>query len=232
MPIRAENDPRFFRRFLYLGIAALGFALYCLYDGIFAYPFQRERAFEDFKSNKLFAENPHLSGLSVREFELAADKEQRKQWDDYLHELGKPSYGDVVMQYVMAGMSVALGAWMISLPLRARGRWIEATETGLHSSWGQSLTYDQITGLNKRQWRSKGIAKISYHDGRRKRRFVIDDYKFERHATDAILYEVEQRIDPSLIQGGPPEPPPTMQGESAPENAASPTVAPHDAASG
>jgi len=227
MPIRAANDPRFFRRFLYLGIAALGFALYCLYDGLLAYPYQRERAFADFKSNKLFTDNPQLSGLSVREFELAADKELRKVWDDYLHELGKPSYGDVVMQFVMAGLSVALGAWMISLPLRARGRWIEATETGLHSSWGQSLTYDQITGINKRQWRSKGIAKITYHDGRRKRRFVIDDYKFERHATDAILYEVEQRIDPALIHGGPPEPQPGQHGESEAEAPA----ASHDLAS-
>ena len=96
----------------------------------------------------------------------------------------------------------------LSIPLRAKCRWIEANDEGLASSWGQSLNYDQITDVNKRQWRSKGIAKISYNDGRGTKRFVIDDYKFDRYPTDAILYEVEQRIDPTLITNGAPEPPP------------------------
>ena len=48
-------------------------------------------------------------------------------------------------------------------------------------------------------------ARITYHDGQRSRQFGLDDYKFDRHATDAILFEIEQRIDPALISGGPPE---------------------------
>jgi hypothetical protein len=37
---------------------------------------------------------------------------------------------------------------------------------------------------------------------------VIDDFKYQRWATDAILYELEQRIDPGRITNGPPEPEP------------------------
>jgi hypothetical protein len=44
MAIRAENDPKFSRRFLYMGIAAIGFSLWSLYDGTIAYPHNQERA--------------------------------------------------------------------------------------------------------------------------------------------------------------------------------------------
>jgi hypothetical protein len=63
---------------------------------------------------------------------------------------------------------------------------------------------DQVTSLEKRQWRNKGIAKLIYNDGK-KRTFVIDDFKFKRGPTDEILAEVEKRIGHDKITGGPPE---------------------------
>ncbi len=69
--------------------------------------------------------------------------------------------------------------------------------------------------LNKRRWRDKGIAKIFYRDSARKRRFVLDDLKFMRIPTDAILLELEQRIGIEKIAGGPPEPIPEEYGEHA-----------------
>src|SRR3989304_2576552 len=44
MAVRAENDPRYSRRFLFMGLAAIGFALWSLYDGAVGYHNQRERA--------------------------------------------------------------------------------------------------------------------------------------------------------------------------------------------
>jgi hypothetical protein len=150
--------------------------------------------------------------------EKLSEEGRLDEWDELARErgwststsgLGEPKQqGDITMQFIMAAGSGLIGLWLISLPLRARGRWIEASETGLTSSWGQSLDFDKITRLDKFRWRSKGIAKITYQDDSgRKRRFVLDNYKFERHSTDAILYELEQRIDPAVITGGPPEPP-------------------------
>ena len=51
MPIRADNDPRYSRRFLIMGIVAIGFALYCLYDGMIGYPAERVRGFDEFKAD-------------------------------------------------------------------------------------------------------------------------------------------------------------------------------------
>lgn len=208
MTIRAENDPKFSRRFWIMGIAAIGFAFWCLYDGIIAWPREQERALvweKDFadKSTEAWITFAEEQGWST------SLPEESKSEEDYRTAI----YG----QYAMAIVSGLIGLWLLSIPIRARGRWIEASDTGITSSWGESLNYSDIVEVNKRQWRSKGIAKVTYLDNGRKRKFAIDDYKFDRYPTDAILYELEQRIDFEKITNGPPEPPP---GEHADESAA------------
>lgn len=191
--IRANHDPKFYYRFIFMAIAAFGFALYCLYDGFIGYPAQRERAlkFEEFnEENRLSEWAPYA---------------RAKGWAEEAP--GEPkSEADILMQFIMAGMCGAAALALLFVVWRARGRWIEADDTGIRSSWGQSLTYDQVTALDKRHWRKKGIAKIRYKDGGRRRTFVLDDYKFERDATDAILFDLEGRIGYDKIVNGPPEP--------------------------
>jgi hypothetical protein len=209
MQIRAEIDPRYSRKFLIMGICAIGFALWCLKDGIFSYPARRVQGFSEFKIDykKLFPDDQRKA-LSVDQFDVVATHEEKKQWDEYAHDRGIPSGPDIVMQFIMASLMSVAGLFLISLPLRARGRWIEGTDTGIGSSWGENVRYDEIEEVNKRKWRSKGIAKVTYVSNGKRRSFSIDDYKFERYQTDAILYELEQRIDVGRITNGPPEPAP------------------------
>ncbi len=205
-----------------MGIAAIAFALWFLYDGAVTYPNERQRGLA---YNELMEENKgDPQAFRDRWHELA----KKNNWSTNAEGLldphtGEPkTEGEIKMQFIMAGIVTAIALWLLSIPLRARGRWIEASENGITSSWGQSFNYDQVLELNKRQWRGKGIAKVTYHDGSRKRRFVIDDYKFDRYPTDAILYELEQRIDPEKITGGPPEPPPDEQAENMGDSQAYP----------
>ena len=88
---------------------------------------------------------------------------------------------------------------------RNRGRWIEASKTGIASSWGQNVDFDRVVSLDKKKWDKKGIAKVLYEDGNRRRRFVIDDFKFKREPTDRILRQLESRLQPEQITGGVPE---------------------------
>jgi hypothetical protein len=215
MQLRAENDPRYSRKFLLMGICGLGFALYCLYDGLVGYPGKREVGFGEFKADyKTYFEDSRKS-MSMAEFEGTAEPEQSKQWENYSHERGIPSGADVVVQFLMATAAAVAGLALIAIPLRARGRWIAANDSGLTSSWGESFQFDEVEAVNKRKWRSKGIAKVTYVSGGRRRNFVVDDYKFDRYPTDAILYELEQRIDPGRILNGPPEPEPEPDGPVA-----------------
>jgi hypothetical protein len=196
MTIRAEREPRFYFRFLLIGLAALGFALYCLYDGFIGYPHAQERALA---------------------FEKLLEEKRGDEWDAYATERGwsttppaesksQEKYEvDVKMQFWMAGGSALVGFFPLLSVWRSRGRWIELNDQGLTSSWGQTVAFDQVESLEKRKWRSKGIAKLRYNDGGRTRTFVIDDFKFKRAPTDEILAELEKRIGLDKITGGPPE---------------------------
>src|SRR3989304_951024 len=196
MTIRAERDPRFYLRFLLIGLAALGFAGWALYDGTIGYPLAQERAVA---------------------FEKLLEEQRGEEWDAYAIERGwstapptasKPHEEyevDVKMQFWMAGLAALVGILPLLAVWRSRGRWIELSDQGLTSSWGQTVTLDQAETLEKRQWRSKGIAKLRYDDGGRKRTFVIDDFKFKRGPTDKILAELEKQSGHDKITGGPPE---------------------------
>ncbi len=216
MQIRAENDPRYSRKFLIMGICAVGFALYCLYDGLVGYPARELKGFIQFKTDyaKDFADANHKE-LSLAQFEESADQDQRLKWEQYAESGDIPTKPKIVTQFIMATVAALAGLALLSIPLRARGRWIEANDSGITSSWGESFQFDEVELVNKRNWRKKGIAKVTYVAGGRRRNFVIDDYKFDRYPTDAILYELEQRIDQGRITNGPPEPPPADHSEEA-----------------
>jgi hypothetical protein len=208
MQIKAENEPRYSRKFLYMGIGALVFSLWCLKDAAFKYPAEREQAFAEFKEyDKTFFSGSHKS-LGREEFGVVADAKKRDEFDTYTHERGLHGTAEIFTQYLMAIAMVVAGLILVSIPLRARGRWIENTDDGINSSWGESFRFDEVEEVNKRKWRNKGIAKVTYVSNGRRRTFDIDDYKFDRYRTDAILYELEQRIDLGRITNGPPEPAP------------------------
>jgi hypothetical protein len=200
-PIRAKTDHRFYFRFLLIGVVALGFALWSLYDGAIGYPNQRERALEYLRLEQ-------------------ADRTD--EWPQFAREQGWPTdppgvpktQADFIVQYIMAGIAGAIGLWLLIVVLRSRGRWIEASESRLTSSWGQGFDFDSVVSLDKKKW-DKGIARVTYQEGNRKKRFVIDNYKFARQPTNGILCALEEKIDVDKIVGGPPETPPTAEGDLA-----------------
>lgn len=199
MAIRSNDDKRYSRRFIIMGAVICGFSLWCLYDGLVKYPREQAR------------------GLA---FDKLSSEGREKEWDEYAIERGwsnsipeqpKPEeeyHSSLYMQYSMAVITALIGVPMLVMALRSRGTWVESTDDGITSSWGQGFDFDQVLLVDKKRWQKKGIAKVYYQDADQKRRFVLDDFKFERPTMDQILYELEQRIDPDKIINGPPEPPP------------------------
>jgi hypothetical protein len=202
MSERANIDPKFLARLGLTALALIGIALWFLYDGAITYPRQRERA------------------LVYQELK---DKDQLDKWEEIAEQNGWSTEDpgnpkekvDFYIQFGFAGLLGVPGLCFLARYFRARGRWIEADETGLRTSWGQQLEFGQIVSLDKKKWRSKGIANILYEQDGRKRRLVLDDWKFDADPTKAILLAVEARVDVDQIVGGPPEPPPEEEHEEA-----------------
>jgi hypothetical protein len=199
MVIRANSTPRYYGRFAVIALVGIGFALWFLYDGAIAWPRQRERGL----AYKELMDNEELTG-----------EERTRRWHEITNQKGWPleypgepkTEDEITMQFIMATLSGLVGLWFLSLWLRSRGRWIEATETGITTSRGENVPFSDIEQLNKRKWRNKGIAKATYMQNGRRRTLLIDDFLYERKPTDEILSLVESRIGANKIVGGPPEP--------------------------
>jgi hypothetical protein len=190
MPLtRTTISPVYLRRLALIAGACLFMAVWFLFDGLWTYPRQRERAveYQRLKTEKRLDEWKSLA--------------QERGWST--EDPGKPkSHGDIIGQVGFALLLLPPGLFTLFCVFRARGRWIELTETGLRSSWGRQLQFGQIVTLNKRLWDKKGIAKLAYRDANRTRQFVLDDWKFEADSTRAILCEVESHINADQIIGG------------------------------
>ncbi len=192
MQLTAKSSKSFLFRLSLLALFCIGGSLWFLYDGTVTYPQQRQRA---------------LKYIEMKE------NDQLDQWRTYAAEQGWPTDDpgkpkdeiDFYKQYVLAGIVAPFGLLFLFLLIRACRRWIELNETGIRTSWGRQLKFDQIVALNKKKWKTKGIAKIIYSDNGRKRRVVLDDCKYAVEPTKAILLEVESRIGYDKIVGGPPE---------------------------
>lgn len=206
MACRAVISSSYLIRLALLGGMFTFWFSWCMYDGYVNYPRQREisRAYASFK-----------------------DEGRIDQWADYAQERGWPdgttgdpgkdhSDMDIYTQYIM-GYGVLPFALLFGVSFfRSIGRWMTSSENGLEASWGQKVAFDQVTGLDKTRWRSKGIAVVQYMDQSKKRRLILDNFKFSPDEIGEMVSDVESRLSPEQITPltPPPESPPDVQPES------------------
>jgi len=182
MQVRAKSSFNYQWRLGVIGGVCLLFASWCMYDGLIAYPAHNVKAekFLEFKEAGRMAE-----------------------WQAYATEQGwstedpgEPK-GDlsIATQFIMLGVTLPIGLLFTASLIRYRGRWIEANEEGLNSSWTGPIPWDDITDLDVSRWRSKGIAVVQYKKGGSDTgRLILDDWKYEREETDEIFTMVESKL--------------------------------------
>ncbi len=208
MEVKANISNGFLVRLALIGLVLLGISLWFLYDGAIAYPRQREWALEYEKMVKDGRDSEWEEFAEKRGFpiDLPPDPKDRKP----------KNLGEIYFQLFIAIVAGLPGLLYLFFYLRDRGKWIEVNETGLRTSGGRQLEFDQIASIDKKLWKTKGIAVIHYRLKGRKRRLALDDWKYETDPTKAILCEVEAHVDVDQIVGGDPEPPPPQEEDSEP----------------
>lgn len=203
MNVKANICRKYLIRMGIIAIAGIGFAFYCVYDGAIGYPNQRVRA---------------LKYIEVKEAckkEKKTQSEWKAQWKEITTENGwsqdnpgepKPENA-WIGQFAMAGLTGLVGILFGFRVLLASRRWTAADEEGLSTHRGLQIPYDKIITFSKKQWRTKGIARVRYWQDDRQKQLVLDDFKFDRSATEAIVRQIEAKITPEQIVDGKPEPP-------------------------
>lgn len=191
--MKANIDRKYLWRLGLIALVFLAMALWFAYDGAVTYPEQRERA---------------LKYLELKEADRLGEWEEiadARGWP--AEDPGEPKEeADFHAQFIMGALVALPGLFFSFLFVRARGRWIELDGTELRTSEGRQVELGQIVAMDKAKWQSKGIAKIHYQHNGRKRRLILDDWKYDTEPTRAILREVESSLDSSQIVGGDREP--------------------------
>lgn len=246
LPLRAENNPKFYRRFIWLGLGALGFMVYSFYDALYNYPLQKARS-----EGLLAVAEETVPADEIRELTAGAHgmgevytrikkrlpdfPEFQAAWEEKASAEGWPKEpfeklrkdGDILFSHVCGYLTGIAGVWFLLTVYRTNGRWFELNENGINSRWGESFALDQITEVDKKQWRDKGIARLRYKGkGGRRKTFVVDDYKYHKKTTDRILWRIENEVGfDKLVNGKPgpdPDAPPVV--EQPAEQAAQPAT--------
>lgn len=199
MSERANFQSSYLKRYLLIAGVCLPLSIWFAYDGFIGYPKQLEYA---------RAYDP------LRELD---SKERSSMWQTIASEKGWPNRipekkaeevaDSIVGQYIWGSLSFLAGVVALLYYLRSRGTWIEPTPTGLTTSWGQTINFKDVSRLDKKKWETKGIARVAYFENSLSRKFVFDDFKFEREPLGEILRSLERTLDREQIVGGPPEPP-------------------------
>ncbi|MEM9366171.1 MAG: hypothetical protein AAGD07_09250 [Planctomycetota bacterium] len=182
--IRAHVHMPYFSKFLYISLACFAYALWCLYDARVAYPkkLQIARAYETFPT----------TAAGQRDWTALAEE---KGWPTAVPEKTAVKVEALIVnQYLSIAGCAMLGTFLFSKWWFARGSWIEGDEHILKNSRGQQCELSELLSINKRKWESKGIAVLKYRNGTKKRKFVLDDYKFDRESTGQLLAFAEARL--------------------------------------
>jgi hypothetical protein len=179
-----------------MAIAGFFMSAWFFFDGLVTYP-----------KNLMYAE-------AYEEIQAQVDNkgEQAKLWAEKANSEGWPTAqpekkaatlrNDINGQYIFGALSLLLGIPAIYFYLRSRNQWVESTDDGWTTSWGQTVRFADVKQLNKKKWDAKGIAKAQYNDAGKLRTFVFDDFKFERQPLGQIIRQLESVLQPEAIIGG------------------------------
>lgn len=179
-PVRATISNNYRWRLAVIGIGFTFFGLYCLYDGFYAWPKQKE-VFD--------------------QYEAYLQEHSQAEWEAYATEHGLPvqppkrTNFSIYSQYAMAAIVFPIGIIFTTGFIRSFTRFVEMDGTGLRATGGLQCRFDQLTGLDTRRWKTKGIAIVEYRDeAGATRRITLDDWKFDREATTAIYQRVASHL--------------------------------------
>ena len=184
MAVRANISKGYIWRPGLIGLAALIFSGWFLYDGMVKYPLQKEQ-FE--AHQKVYQEHPDPT-------------EAGRIWEELAREKGWPTTNptqktdkDIFTQKLLAGICAPIGLGFLFVFLTSLGKWVEADEQGLKAKGGKETDYESITSIDKSRWQSKGITVVYYQSNGKSDQITLDDWKFEREPTKRIMQAIEER---------------------------------------
>ncbi|MEM7479254.1 MAG: hypothetical protein AAF483_30080 [Planctomycetota bacterium] len=198
MTIRANFQTNYLYRYLIMAAVCLGGAAWFAYDGFIGYP-------ADLPASEAYAKIREIEDADVRAAQWKEIVEENG-WEKAVPEKTPGEIrADIQGQYIYGAVALLAGIPALLYFFNCRGTWIESTEKGLKSSWGQEFDFSTVTQLDKKRWAKKGIARATYSQDGQTKVFVFDDFKYDRDELGKILRQLEATVPREAITGGPTE---------------------------
>ena len=184
----AEPDAGYRWKHLLMAVALIAGGLWFAYDGWVRWPAQNVKAAE-LERRKAAETDPTQIELLSRE----------------LGQISKHTPLDIGIQKVLAFTLPAIGIFWGAWTLRDTRGVYRMTGDTLQVPGHPPVTFNDIRRIDKRKWDRKGVAYLHYEHGPNQRAGVLklDDFAYDRDATDAML----ERIEKSLLGTGEGTPP-------------------------
>ena len=181
MPAEARISSTWKNQKLLVSLLVIAFGGYFFFDGSVGWP----------RSNARFVKH--------QEF---VDAKNEMGWITYCTENGvnpEPPHkfytdDDLKAQFAFGTLLVTIGAIVLAYWATQIRRVVKTDEEAVHTPAGTRVPFSAITGIGKKQWETKGIARVRYELDGRKGEFVVDDYKFETDPSRTILKEIEEKL--------------------------------------
>jgi hypothetical protein len=181
MPAEARIAPLWKKQKLFVAVFFLVLGAWFWWDGLVGYPRSNQRwsAYEEHKKNGQLADWPAYA--------------KSKGWvEKQPHKFH--SREDVIGQYVFGGLCNLLGAILLVYWATQIRRTLKTDSEAVYTPSGTRVPFTAITGVGKKNWDAKGIAKVRYTLDGKHRQFIVDDYKFDTEPTRQILDEIEKHV--------------------------------------
>ncbi len=211
------------------GMAAMfvGFCAFFLYDGFVGYPRQRDihdqftayiAATYDIKILQGLEPTNHDAFMEIAVTQTGKGKMALyESWDEHAAKNGLPPSGkdgkdiramekndsSILWQKIFGFGLIPLAVMMVYAWVQTFSRWVAADENGVTTSGGQSAPWASMIKLDKLRWPKKGIAFLYYDDADKRinQRILLDDFKFDRVATEQIVRAIEEHLKDDQIVG-------------------------------
>ncbi len=193
MNIESRTTQVWKRRMWMLMALVLGTGGWFFYDGFIGWPAEMKRhgeyqkyvegLIERGEITRELADTPHNKALE----EGWRGEARRRGWSTGVPaaRTGKDFRFQKILGAAAFAVALVIFGWYVisnRRVLRCDGNTIECPD-------GTRATFDEVTGVNRKRWNSKGIAVLLCGDGRK---LVLDDYKYG--GAEEILLEAERRL--------------------------------------
>lgn len=179
MTVEAHITPIWKKQKLLLALLLMGFGAWFGFDGLVGWP----------KSNERWRVHQSVKSEQGKWEEIAKAKGWNAEPPHRQYERG-----DIIGQYVMGSICGAIGLVSLLYWLSQIRRSLRIDDDVVTTPSGVRVPFSAISGVGKKLWEAKGIAKVRYTLEGKQGEFVVDDYKFDTKPARQILEEIEKRV--------------------------------------